>query len=57
MGKARIIVLVIPLFSMSRPRKWRSRLAAMSLSLNFPMDMILQKKEIPSGNENMLYWG
>lgn len=57
MGKARIIVLVIPLFSMSRPRKWRSRLAAMSLSLNFPKDMILQKKEIPSGNENMLYLG
>ena len=45
MKNARIIVLVIPLFSMSRPRKWRSRLAAMSLSLNFPMDMILQKKK------------
>ena len=57
MENARIIVLVIPLFSMSRPRKWRSRLAAMSLSLNFPKDMILQKKEIPSGNENMLYLG
>ena len=57
MENARIIVLVIPFFSMSRPRKWRSRLAAMSLSLNFPKDMILQKKEIPSGNENMLHWG
>ena len=45
MENARIIVLVIPFFSMSRPRKWRSRLAAMSLSLNFPMDMILQKKK------------
>ena len=48
MENARIIVLVIPFFSMSRPRKWRSRLAAMSLSLNFPKDMILQKKEICS---------
>ena len=44
MKNARITVLVVPLFSMSRSRKWRSRLAAMSLSLNFPMDMILQKK-------------
>ena len=57
MKNARITVLVVPLFSMSRSRKWRSRLAAMSLSLNFPMDMILQKKKIPSGNENMLYLG
>ena len=45
MKNARITVLVVPLFSMSRSRKWRSRLAAMSLSLNFPMDMILQKKK------------